>query len=459
MDSDSRQASLASHDPLSGDESWTSALLHEAVIGLQFSSMEGTLVDLLRFSLRKAAVPEVDPDLAQSRTEAPGLWAELSPYRFADQSALVQHRDRFASWGLCELLCRESTKVAPGDPERAVELAELAVIVTNLLKKSPLANRRWLHQLRGYAWAHVGNARRALGDLRNADEAFLIADAWWESGSEGVGDVLGYEPVLLDLKASLRIAQRRFPEAMELLDRTFEIFFQGTDPKRRDLHLSGRALVMKALALFEMGEHEESIFLLRRAEPLVDAQRDPRLYLCLKHNLLLNLTSTGRHQEARTLLPEVWALCRELGKPLDIVRLRWAEGRIAAGLGQTDLAIRTFRELRDEFASRGISYDAALVALELAALYAEQGRSGEVKDLAMEMVEIFRSQNVPREALAAVLVFQNAAARKRATASLAREIVAFLEKARHDPALRFVRRRGASASVSPRPRKSAATTA
>jgi len=44
--------------------------------------------------------------------------------------------------------------------------------------------------------------------------------------------------VILDLKASLRIAQRRFDEALSLLDQIAEIYRYG-DPDHRDSHLAG----------------------------------------------------------------------------------------------------------------------------------------------------------------------------------------------------------------------------
>ena len=46
------------------------------------------------------------------------------------------------------------------------------------------------------------------------------------------------------------------------------------------------------------------------------------------------------------------------------------------------------------------------------------------------MVAVFREHNVPREALAAVLLFQEAAHRETATAELAREVAASLTRAR-----------------------------
>jgi tetratricopeptide (TPR) repeat protein len=378
----------------------------------------------------------IETAVAASRAEASALWADLERFRFEDQHSLIRSSPCYLSWGLCELLCRESRKIAASDAMRAVELGELAVLVSDLIKTDEPAETPWLFQLRGYAWAHVGNARRVLGDLRNADEAFAISEPWWEAGVQTVGDVLGYGPVLLDLEASLRISQRRFPEALALLDRASVLCAE-----RRDLHWSGRLLVTKALAMGEMGEPESAIQMLAQAAGLLDPERDPRLNLCVQHNLVWNFTTVGRYEEAGAMLPELWALSRELGNPLDLLRLRWAEGRIDAALGRTESAIPTFGELQQEFADRGMAFDAALVSLELAALYAETNRISEVKELAREMVTIFQAHDVSREALAALLLFERVAARRRATAKLAREVAAFLEKSRYSPDLRFERAR------------------
>ncbi len=369
------------------------------------------------------------------------LLAELRPYRFEDQLHLIRAYRRFVDGSLCALLCQESVRLSMVAPGRAVESAELAVVIADLLKESGSLDSRRIYQLRGYAWAHDGNARRVLGDLRNADESFTIAESWWEAGVAGVGDLLGYEPLILDHKASLRIAQRRFPEAFEMLDRIFAIHMDTCRAELRDCHLAGRALIKKAIGYAEMGEPEQAIQFLHQAEVLVDAQRDPRLFLCLRHNLLCSLTSTEQYGEALLMLPEIEALCRELGNPLDLLRVRWSEGRIAAGVGRVEEARELFQELRQEFAARGLAYDAALITLDLTALYAQAGALAEVKALSLEIAQIFQAQDVPREALAALLFFQKAAERERATAQLAREIGAFLEQLRSDPGLRFERMR------------------
>jgi hypothetical protein len=84
-----------------------------------------------------------------------------------------------------------------------------------------------------------------------------------------------------------------------------------------------------------------------------------------------------------------------------------------------------------------MSYDVALALLEEAALLLEEGRAAEVKALAPELARVFEGKGVHREALAALRLFREAAEREAASAGLARRVLGFLFRARHDPGLRF----------------------
>jgi hypothetical protein len=70
-------------------------------------------------------------------------------------------------------------------------------------------------------------------------------------------------------------------------------------------------------------------------------------------------------------------------------------------------------------------------------LLLEEGRTGEVRALSPEMGPIFESLQIYREALAALRVFWKAVEQEQATAELGRRLLHFLERARHDPELRF----------------------
>jgi tetratricopeptide (TPR) repeat protein len=419
-------------------EAWLRSLLHELAVCPECYRVGGYILDLYQAGSLKIPFGPVDLALARSRAEAPALWQELAGRALAEQRSLVQGDRRFASWGLCELLCQESRELAANDGTQAVERVELAVLVADILEDGEPAEDRWIYQLRGYAWAHLANARRVLGDLTAADEAYQMADSWWQAG-EVVGDALGYGPVILELAASLRTAQRRFPEALEILDRVIGLYTED-DPEHRDRHRAGRALLQKALAVSQMGAPESAIRYLRDARTMIDPEREPRLRFCLDHNLLASLASAGRFREAESFLPVVEQVCREVATDLDQFRVRWVEGRIATGLGERERARTAFAEVRRELTERGMGYDTALVSLELAALDLEEGRTAEVKELAREMVAVFRAQEVQREALAALLLFRRAALKEKATAELARDVADFLNRLRHDPDLRFERR-------------------
>ena len=49
----------------------------------------------------------------------------------------------------------------------------------------------WRSRVQGYAWAHVGNARRQRGDLRGAHEAFSQCRQLWRRAGKA-------SPALLD---------------------------------------------------------------------------------------------------------------------------------------------------------------------------------------------------------------------------------------------------------------------
>lgn len=138
----------------------------------------------------------------------------------------------------------------------------------------------------------------------------------------------------------------------------------------------------------------------------------------------------ARHKEAADLLPELRELAAAQGGALDRLRLRWVEGRVAAGLGDHERARQLLGGVRQAFLDDRNPFEAALATLDLVVSHLEEGHTAEVRVLADEMVAVFRTHNVPREALAAVLLFQESAHRDAATAELAREVAASLTRAR-----------------------------
>jgi hypothetical protein len=131
-----------------------------------------------------------------------------------------------------------------------------------------------------------------------------------------------------------------------------------------------------------------------------------------------------------------------LGNELDLVRTVWLSARIAAGQGRREEAIAGLEQVRREFTVRQLPYDAARASLELAALWLEEGRTAEVRELSVAMVWIFKAQGIARETLAALAIFRDAAQKETATVELVRHVLAEMEKVRRSAPRPEAGRRG-----------------
>ena len=185
------------------------------------------------------------------------------------------------------------------------------------------------------------------------------------------------------------------------------------------------------------GRPEDGIPLLKQALELIDAEQEPRLLLCARHNLIDYLASAGRFLDAQSLYRETRPLYRDFPDAWAQNRRKWVRGKIARGLGQSRLAESLFLAARDGFVGEGLPYDTALVSLELASLYAEQGRTQDLKKLAREMLPIFSSLQIHREALAALTFLRQAIEAEKASVEVVTGVASYLRRARHNPELRF----------------------
>jgi len=365
----------------------------------------------------------VEGEALHARQRAGLLWELLKRQTPAEKRSVIQKKPRYATWALCERVAAESIRKAPNHPKEALELAELALLIAERIA----GERAWCLRLQGYAWAHVSNARRVCNDLPGAEEAMVRARKLWEAGEPGDPGVLN-KAWLPWIEAVLRRSQRRFPEALKRIGEALAL-----DPGE----LKGEILVSKARIHETLGDPEASTVALLAATSLIDPRREPRTAWAVRINLVVDLCHLERFAEAEARLPEVRSLAEQLGEEMDLMRVLWVEGKVAAGLGKIGEALSIFEQVRGVFRRCELAFDYGLVSLELAVLLLEGGRTADVKNLAEEMLQIFRTQRIEREALAALRLFCDAARQETATAELARRMVRFLYRSQHDPALQF----------------------
>ncbi|HSF42227.1 MAG TPA: tetratricopeptide repeat protein [Thermoanaerobaculia bacterium] len=365
--------------------------------------------------------------LEKERAEAVRLLAELLGRTPEKREMLLRNHRRFQTWGLLELLAERSHEVRLHAPAQGEELGHLALVLADSLDMVYYGAER-IEDLRARVWGQIANHRRAISDFLGAEEAFSKAFTHLQNGTADVME----RAVLLDLRASLFRDQRRFAEAERLLERARRIFLQIGEKQR-----AGRSLVNLSTVYEHAVAPERAIQALSEALKLIDPERDPRLFLAARHNLITNLAEAGRFMEAHGLFIQSRPLYARFSDGWTQNRRRWIEGRIARGLGQSAEAESLLRAARDGFVVEGVAYDTALVSLDLAALYAEQGRAAELEHLAEETVPIFSSRQIHREALAALTLWYRAVRMRMASSELVNEVASYLKRSRYSPELRF----------------------
>lgn len=390
----------------------------------QIDAVAGRVAMLAEGFARSAlSLLTVEGEALHARQQADFLWQRLKRYPPAQRRALVEDTAKYRTWALCERVAKESVALAPNHPKQALEMAELARLIAELVPGDTL----WRSRLQGYAWAHVSNARRVCSDLPGADTAMTRAWKLWEAGAGGDPGLLN-KAWLPGLESALRKEQRRFPEALRRVD---EALVLDTG------ELRGEILIAKANIHKSLGDPQASMAALNEAARLIDSDRQPRNAFGLRFNLLEDLCQLGRAEEAASKLSEVRTLAERLNGELDLTRVVWLEGRVAIGLGHHVEARAAFEQVRRTFHQRELAFDFALVSLELSLLFLQESRAAEVRTLAEEMLWIFNAQGVHREALAALRLFCDAAREGTVTIELARRVVQFLHRAQYDPGLRF----------------------
>lgn len=324
----------------------------------------------------------------------------------------------------CRTLLERSRSLRQSDPEGMVLNASLAVSLAEQIAPEHALGHGELADLQARAWAELGNARRVADDLAGSEAALARA---LERAGQGTGDPR-LLALLMDLTASLYVDQRRFSEAVQLLDRTHALY--------RTLgqsHQAGRSLISKGIATGYALDSEEAVRLIGQGLGSIDAGRDPKLVLAGVHSVLYFLVESGRLAEARNLLELGRPLYAAQGGRLDGLKARWLEGLIAAGLGDDAGAEQALSEARIGFAGAELPYDAALASLALSEVWLRGGRTRKIKELVDEMLAVFRARKIRREAIAALLMLREALEQEGATVALLRSVASELTRLERAP--------------------------
>lgn len=365
--------------------------------------------------------------IERERAEAAALLPDFLHHPVARQWTLIRNSRRFDSWSFASSLIDESLRIVLDDTLRSRELAEMAVEIARRLDESAYGERA-VKDLIGRALAHVGNARRTLGDLSAAEEFLAEARRTLELGTLDPLD----EAELLYFEASLFRGARRFDEGIRRARRSARLYRE-----LGDRHLEARSRMNEAQMLVMRGEARAGRDLLLKVLPWFDGERDPSLALAARHNLVWYTMECGLGDEALRLLNGFREEYAETGHRNVGARLHWLEGRIFEQLGRDEEVEASYRRAIDAFAELELPYELANASLDLAAFFARNSRVSEVRQIAERTMVLFRGIGVAEPMIAAWMIFRRAAEAEAVTVALIERLVRYHSEARYRPELEF----------------------
>lgn len=359
-----------------------------------------------------AFATEEERRLALERLRGWGQWAALEPLNPQVRFAVVDADPSHHTFGLYDRLLEASRLYMRREPAEAVDIVRLAILVAERLDPSRPGRKR-VADLRASAWAELGNTKRLASDFEGARRAFN--EAWRILEEEGTNDpfeqahITSLEASYIDELGEFETAEAALEEALQLYRRV------------GDLHLQGRTLLQMGDFIGKV-DPVRGISHIRKALPLIELSREPRLSLCAQHDLAWFLNDSGQPEEALVVLEEARPLYKQFPDTYTQFRLHWLEGKIAHNLGQLEEAESTFQQLWEEFRARDLNHELVLISIDLVETLVKKGEVKRAGELVAQCYPILKAWGFHRYSLAAWMFFDRSLAETQAGSVLFRRV-------------------------------------
>ena len=358
------------------------------------------------------------------RWRAEDLWRQMRHRPLEKQrSAVGWHL--FHTPALFDLLRRKSRQEGRRDREFGIHLAELALLSLRRCEEG-WSDRG--HDLRAKGLAELGNTKRLAGDLTAAEGEFVSCWAEWRKPRDSRDPSI--EAEICFLHGTLRMFQRRYNEALELVNRSLSLFENQGDRRGQ-----AQALIQRAAIRGYTGQGEESMTDFRKAADLIDNEKEQFLAFGVTISLANGRVRAGEYDSSRQEIAKAKQLFGRLDFPLGMSEIEWVEGFLAHETGDLAGAEKLYLAARSRYLDAEERLPATLLSLDLTILYCDQQRHDEAIELAAEILPALHSLKLHPESLEAIAMLAKAVAEKDVSRTLLRSI---RDRIQHDPLSKLV---------------------
>ena len=307
------------------------------------------------------------------------LW-DLLDSRSAESRLLIVRNDRrFQSWGLFEHILGKIRPTSRKDPFAAVDLAHLAVTVTQLLTAEDYGAER-LHDFRGAAYNLLGFAMRNAGDFVGARSAFEGARTELQ---QGTGDPIE-DAMLAVHTGSLLFDLGEFTDALSLLNGAVRLFRRAGDS-----HGMGLTFIQQAMIHAHTPTPEKGLLLAEKGLSLLELGAQPRGELAGHDARAWCYNAIGDHDEALRIVSTHDYLYKYFdNEPAIQGKREWLLGRIQAGRRELGKSLHHLNTAYQVFLEAFLYFDAVLVALDRIEVLLYLRQSAEAISIANRLVPL-----------------------------------------------------------------------
>ena len=337
-------------------------------------------------------------------------WARRLVRRLpADPEALLEEGSRYVDQTVLPLFLDHLEELIFRDPRTGLKYAKVAPRLARLiLSPEPKRARGQIVK----AHAILAGAYRATSQHDTAESEYALAFKIAGSRASSL--------VRADLNhrlAILRAVQKRYSEALELIDAAIRIYRKREHPRLAE------ALSKRGYILVEAERFAESIPYSGEALSLVDPKSSAlakRVHYAAVHNLGYALSQSPHPGTAANALPyirEAQRLLRGQRYSISRHRLQWIEARVWSRLMLDARAEQAFKMARRGFVRLEAPLQIALVSLDLAALYRTWNQWEDLETLAADTSRRFNELCADVEATAALLLWVEAVENRKGAAA------------------------------------------
>lgn len=311
-------------------------------------------------------------------------------------------------------------------PRDAIQLFEIAHDLVEHVRslgedeRAELRGRTFLD--RAYACRQMGELHVAAEMLDQAERLFEVTpycydqlgQTWYELGA------LAFRRC--DLEAAVRLARRARC--------TFIVL--------GDLRRAAKTRILEGSVEFARQNLDAAADLFTAAIAPLTSVDDPTALASAYVNLGSVDTLRGNVAAAKGWLERARRIFERSGARGELARVRWTSARLRVLHEDRADGLMQMRRVRADLAALGMSYDAAIVALELIEFLLDDPAAGdEARGLARQVSDELQRTGVPTNALEALQYLREAIHQMQATPLLARNVRLFIRRAPFCPDERF----------------------